>query len=75
MPAVRSRRGEERTWRGQVKLGVNDPSETSLTEHAVRLTDVNSICGALYKHGQMACPNWEERTRVPKEHYNLQRPK
>jgi hypothetical protein len=45
-----------------------------LTEHAVRLTDVNSICGALYKQGQLACPNWEERARVPKDHYKLQRP-
>ena len=45
-----------------------------LTEHAVRLTDVNTICGALYKQGQLACPNWEARARVPKNHYNLQRP-
>jgi three-Cys-motif partner protein len=46
-----------------------------LTQHAVRLTDVNSICGALYKRGQLACPNWEERARVPKDHYSLQQPK
>jgi hypothetical protein len=45
-----------------------------LTQHAVRLTDVNSICGALYKKGKLASPNWEERARVPKDHYKLQRP-
>ena len=45
-----------------------------LTQHAVRLTDVNSVCSALYKKGELACPNWEDRARVPKDHYNLQRP-
>jgi hypothetical protein len=45
-----------------------------LTEHAVRLTDVNSICGALYKQGRLACQNWEARARVPKNYYNLHRP-
>ena len=46
-----------------------------LTRHAVRLTDVNAICSALYKKGQIACLNWEERARVPKDHYSLQLPK
>ena len=47
---------------------------TVLTHHAVRLTDVNTICGALKKKGELACENWEERARVPKDHYKLQRP-
>lgn len=47
---------------------------TVLTQHAVRRTDVNAICGALKKTGLLACSNWEDRTRVPKDHYRLQRP-
>jgi three-Cys-motif partner protein len=45
-----------------------------LTQHAVRLTDVNAICGKLYKTKQLTCSNWEERVRVPKDHYKLHRP-
>jgi hypothetical protein len=45
-----------------------------LTDHAVRLTDVNAMCGALKKKGELICPNWEDRARVPKDHYKLQRP-
>jgi hypothetical protein len=45
-----------------------------LIEHAVRLTDVNTICGRLYKAKQLMCSNWEDRARVPKDHYKLQRP-
>lgn len=45
-----------------------------LVEHAVRLTDVNTICAELKKKGAILFPNWEARKRVPADHYRLQRP-
>jgi three-Cys-motif partner protein len=45
-----------------------------LTKHAVRLTDVNTICADLKKKGQLVVPNWEARKRVPQDHYRMQRP-
>ena len=52
------------------------PSENGpyLVSGAVRLTDVNAICSALKKKGQLVGLNWEDRARVPKDHYKLQRP-
>jgi three-Cys-motif partner protein len=45
-----------------------------LSLHAVRLTDVNTICGSLRKRGMLVFPNWEVRARVPKGHYTLHKP-
>jgi three-Cys-motif partner protein len=45
-----------------------------MTEHAVRLTDVNAICAELRKMNKLVFLDWEPRGRVPKNHYRLQRP-
>jgi three-Cys-motif partner protein len=45
-----------------------------LTRHAVRLTDVNTICADLRKKEQLVFPDWEPRKRVPQDHYRVQRP-
>jgi hypothetical protein len=45
-----------------------------LTKHAVRLTDVNSICAALKKKNELVFLDWEPRGRVPKDDYRMQRP-
>jgi three-Cys-motif partner protein len=45
-----------------------------LTTHAVRLTDVNTICANLRKKNELLFLDWEPRGRVPKDHYRMQRP-
>jgi len=44
-----------------------------LTRHAVRRTDVNTICAGLRKREQLVFPDWEPRKRVPQDHYRVQR--
>lgn len=45
-----------------------------LTQHVVRLTDVNTICANMRKIGELLFPDWEPRIRVPKDHHRIQRP-
>jgi hypothetical protein len=45
-----------------------------LTKHAVRVTDVNSICANLRKKEALLFPDWETGKRVPQDHYRTQRP-
>jgi hypothetical protein len=45
-----------------------------LTKHAVRVTDVNSICANLRKKGALLFPDREAGKRVPQDHYRAQRP-
>lgn len=45
-----------------------------LTDHAVRLTDVNAMCAKLRKSEALLFPDWEAGTRVPQDHYRVQRP-
>jgi three-Cys-motif partner protein len=45
-----------------------------LTKHAVRVTDVNSVCAILRKKGALLFPDWETGKRVPQDHYRTQRP-
>jgi three-Cys-motif partner protein len=47
---------------------------TVLTKHAVRVTDVNSICANLRKMEALLFPDWEAGKRVPQDHYRTQRP-
>jgi three-Cys-motif partner protein len=42
-----------------------------LSRHVVRLTDVNAICGVLRKEQAIMFPTWEDRARVPKDHYTM----
>ncbi|UPJ50464.1 hypothetical protein IVB30_03280 [Bradyrhizobium sp. 200] len=42
-----------------------------LSRHVVRLTDVNAICRALRKEKAIMFPTWEDRARVPKDHYTM----
>ncbi len=44
-----------------------------MTEHVVRLTDVNTICADLKKKNELVFLDWEPRGRVPKDHYRMQR--
>jgi hypothetical protein len=44
-----------------------------LSNHVVRLTDVNSLCSAMRKTGELVFPGWEERKRVPDDDYELHR--
>jgi hypothetical protein len=44
-----------------------------LSLHAARLTEVNSICANMRKSGELVFPNWEDRARVPKNHFKLHR--
>ena len=37
----------------------------------VRLTDVNAICGTLRKEKAVTFPTWEDRARIPKDHYTM----
>ena len=45
-----------------------------LTNLAVRVTDVNSICSTLTKKGVPLFPDRETGKRVPQDHYRTQRP-
>jgi three-Cys-motif partner protein len=54
-----------------VRYGELWPAVLSL--HVVRRTDVNKICAELGKKGVLAFPDWEERAKVPKDHYRMQR--
>jgi three-Cys-motif partner protein len=45
-----------------------------LTKHAVRLTDVNTICANLKKKNELVFLDWEPRGRVPKDNYRMHRP-
>jgi hypothetical protein len=47
---------------------------TVLAKHAVRRTDVNAICAAMKKGGELLFPDWEPRRQVPQDHYRVQRP-
>jgi hypothetical protein len=47
---------------------------TVLAKHAVRRTDVNGICAAMRKSGELLFPDWEPRKQVPQDHYRVQRP-
>jgi hypothetical protein len=42
-----------------------------LSRHVVRLTDVNAICGTLRKEKAATFPTWEDRARIPKDHYTM----
>lgn len=45
-----------------------------LAKHAVRRTDINAICAAMKKRGELSFPDWEPRRQVPQDHYRVQRP-
>jgi three-Cys-motif partner protein len=45
-----------------------------LSEIMVRVTDVNAICAAKRKSGELLFPDWEPRKQVPRDHYRVQRP-
>jgi three-Cys-motif partner protein len=47
---------------------------TVLSKHAVRRKDVNGICAAMRKSGELLFPDWEPRKQVPQDHYRVQRP-
>jgi three-Cys-motif partner protein len=47
---------------------------TVLTHHAVRLTDVNTMCAKLRRTEALLFPDWETSKRVPQDHYRVQRP-
>jgi three-Cys-motif partner protein len=47
---------------------------TVLAKHAVRRTDVNAICAAMWKSGELLFPDWEPRRHVPQDCYRVQRP-
>jgi three-Cys-motif partner protein len=47
---------------------------TVLTHHAVRLTDVNTMCAKLRRTEALLFPDWETSKRVPRDHYRVQRP-
>lgn len=47
---------------------------TVLAKHAIRRTDVNAICAAMKKSGELLFPDWEPRKHVPQDHYRVQRP-
>jgi three-Cys-motif partner protein len=47
---------------------------TVLTKHAVRVTDVNTICANLRKKEVLLFLDWEPGRRVPQDHYRIQRP-
>jgi three-Cys-motif partner protein len=42
-----------------------------LSRHVVRLKDVNALCGAMKKTGELIFPTWGERKRVPDDAYPL----
>jgi three-Cys-motif partner protein len=44
-----------------------------LSRHAVRRPDVNKICVAMMKRGELVFPDWEEGKRVPQDRYRVQR--
>jgi hypothetical protein len=46
-----------------------------LSQHVIRLPDVNAICAALRKQDKLLFLDWENRARVPKDQYRVQRPK
>ena len=43
-----------------------------LAECIVKRTDVNAICGAMKKAGELASPDWGPGKRVPKDQYWMQ---
>jgi three-Cys-motif partner protein len=43
-----------------------------LAECIVKRTDVNAICGAMKKAGELASPDWEPGKRVPQDQYRMQ---
>jgi three-Cys-motif partner protein len=45
-----------------------------LTKHAVRVTDLNTICANLRKEEVLLFLDWEPGKRVPQDHYRIQRP-
>jgi hypothetical protein len=45
-----------------------------LSQHVVRLTDVNRLCSSMRKSGEPIFRGWEERKRVPNDRYELSRP-
>jgi three-Cys-motif partner protein len=45
-----------------------------LARYAVRKPDVNKMCGAMRKSGELLFPDWEPRKQVPDDHYRVQRP-
>ena len=45
-----------------------------LAECIVRKPDVNAICGAMKKAGELASPDWEPGKRVPQDHYRVHQP-
>jgi three-Cys-motif partner protein len=47
---------------------------TVLAKHAVRRKDVNGICAAMRKSGELLFPDWQPRKQVPQDHYRVQRP-
>jgi oligoribonuclease (3'-5' exoribonuclease) len=47
---------------------------TVLSHHAVRRTEINTLCAAMKKSGELLFPDWEEGRKVPQDHYRVQRP-
>jgi three-Cys-motif partner protein len=45
-----------------------------LSQIVVRVTDVNAICAAKSKSGELVFPDWEPRRKVPQDHYRVQQP-
>jgi hypothetical protein len=45
-----------------------------LAECIVRRPDVNAICGAMKRAGELTSPDWEPRRQVPQDHYRVLRP-
>jgi three-Cys-motif partner protein len=45
-----------------------------LSQIVVRVTDVNAICAAKRKSGELLLPDWEPRKKVPEDHYRVQQP-
>jgi three-Cys-motif partner protein len=44
-----------------------------LTRHAIRKTELNKLAAAARQDKSIEFPNWEERHRVPADHYIMQR--
>jgi hypothetical protein len=47
---------------------------TVLSHHAVRRIEINTLCAAMKKSGELLFPDWEEGRKVPQDHYRVQRP-
>jgi three-Cys-motif partner protein len=64
----------EITPRAPATARYSDVWPIALSRHLVRLPDVNRICAELRKKEKLLFPDWEERAKVPKDTYRMQRP-